>query len=70
MPLGPGKYDDLCTYVRERTGGTVLLIVLAGEDGGGFSAQTEDPGMLLKLSEILEEVAAQIRNDQGERTVQ
>jgi hypothetical protein len=41
MALGPGKYDDLCIYVRERTGGGVLLIVVGGKDGGGFACRAD-----------------------------
>ena len=38
--LGPGKYDELCTYVREQTKAAgVVVIVLGGEDGHGFSVQ-------------------------------
>lgn len=37
--LGPGKYDAICTQVREETGGSVLLIVLGGIYGSGFSVQ-------------------------------
>jgi hypothetical protein len=37
---GPGKYDDLCTEVRERAKARgVILIVIEGEHGNGFSAQ-------------------------------
>jgi len=64
MPIGPGKYDDLCTYVRERTGGSVLLIVAGGNKGDGFSCQT-DLATALLLPNVLENVAAQIRRDGG-----
>jgi len=64
MALGPGKYDDLCTYVRERTGGSVLLIVAGGNKGNGFACQTDLETALL-LPNLLENVAAQIRRDGG-----
>ncbi len=63
MAVGPGKYDDLCTYVRitSRARGA-LLILIDGADGTGFSCQA-DPSITMSLPEILEEVAAQIRRD-------
>ncbi|MCK1670340.1 hypothetical protein [Bradyrhizobium sp. 150] len=66
MPLGPGKYDDVCTMVREQVGtGTsagsgVILIVLGGNKGSGFSCQA-DIEALTALPHILESVARQMR---------
>lgn len=38
--IGPGKYDDLCTYVRELTDADgVILVVVSGKRGQGFSMQ-------------------------------
>jgi len=62
MPIGPGKYDDLCTSVREKTGGSVLLIVVGGERGPGFSCQADLETMKM-LPDMLEHVAKQIRQD-------
>ena len=40
MPIGPGKYDDACTAARESTdAAAVILIVLDGRHGSGFSVQ-------------------------------
>ena len=40
MPLGKGRYDDLCTYVRETAKAhSALILVFGGEKGDGFSAQ-------------------------------
>ncbi len=40
MAYGPGKYDDLATYVREKAEAKgVLILVLDGNRGSGFSAQ-------------------------------
>lgn len=37
---GPGKYDDLCAHVRQQAKARgVILIVIEGEHGNGFSAQ-------------------------------
>jgi len=39
---GPGKYDALATMVRELSGARgVLVLVLGGERGDGFSVQLE-----------------------------
>lgn len=60
--LGPGRYDQECADVREKTGGGVVLIVLGGNKGEGFSAQIryED---LLALPSILRTVADQLEHD-------
>jgi len=63
MAIGAGKYDDECTRVRTATHASgVLLIVLNGDFGSGFSCQA-DAATTLGLPEILEKVAAQIRRD-------
>jgi hypothetical protein len=64
MALGPGKYDDLCTFVRERAGigdqGGVIVIVVGGSKGNGFSCQG-DLDATLALLDMLESVAEQMR---------
>jgi hypothetical protein len=61
--IGPGKYDALCTLIRERTQArAVLLIVLDGEYGNGFSCQS-DSETLRALPDILEQTAARIRRE-------
>jgi hypothetical protein len=61
MPLGPGKYDDLCTFVREQTRAeAAFVIIINGKKGSGFSCQA-DIHALLKLPELLENIAKQIR---------
>lgn len=61
MPIGPGKYDDLCTKVREEAKATAaLVIILGGNKGRGFSVQTEDFLVVAKLPAILRNVANQI----------
>lgn len=63
MPVGPGKYDDVCTQARAQASaqGTVL-IVINGRLGSGFSVQA-DYNTILRLPEMLEEVARQMRSD-------
>jgi hypothetical protein len=65
MAIGPGKYDDICTMVRERVGigdegGGVIVIVFGGNRGNGFSCQA-DLLTTLALPDVLEETARQIR---------
>jgi hypothetical protein len=61
--IGPGKYDALATHVRETTRArAVLLIVIDGAAGSGFSCQA-DIETTLALPAILERVAADIRRD-------
>jgi hypothetical protein len=67
MTRGPGKYDDLCTYVSEKvgitvSGGGVILIVLGGNKGNGFAVQA-DLQTTLAIPDMLENIAAQIRAD-------
>jgi hypothetical protein len=65
MALGPGKYDDLCTRVREEAkADAAFVIVINGALGSGFSAQwASDPLLLAKLPGLLEYIAQQIRDD-------
>lgn len=62
--IGPGKYDALCTEVREKTkaAGGVILMVFGGERGDGFSVQTT-VDVLVTLPRLLREVARQIEKD-------
>lgn len=64
MALGPGKYDDVCTEVREKTKakGGVLLIVIGGDKGNGFSCQA-DAIVTFALPEMLEQIAGEIRKN-------
>ncbi len=41
MPAGPGKFDVLCTYVREKAGAEGAAIVVIDSDASnvGFSVQ-------------------------------
>jgi hypothetical protein len=68
MPLGPGKYDHLATLVREQAGvdgpGGVVVIVMGGKLGQGFSMQA-DLQTTLMLPNMLEDIAKQIREAGG-----
>ncbi len=61
MTLGPGKYDALCTLVREQSQGlAVAIIVVHGKLGSGFALQglpdviTVLPGALRLLADEIE----------------
>ena len=63
MAVEPGKYDDLCTHVREQASAEgAIVIVFGGKFGSGFSAQVGDGATNLarKLPEILRAMAQQI----------
>lgn len=62
MAKGPGKYDDVCTMARQKTGGEVLLLVIGGNKGTGFALQTTMATKVM-LPDVLEQLAAQIRQD-------
>jgi hypothetical protein len=70
MPWGPGKYDDICTMVRDsvgisaETGGGVMVIVMGGNKGNGFSYVGDALG-LLAIPDILESVVQQMREGEG-----
>jgi len=71
MALGPGKYDDVCTKVREMVGlsgddvllghGGVIVIVFGGDKGNGFACQADMETTMI-LPDVLEGIAAQIRD--------
>lgn len=62
MAIGPGKYDDLCTYVREQAKATgAIVIVFDGEHGQGFSVQLP-PWALHKIASVLRHVAREIED--------
>lgn len=60
---GPGKYDDLCIYVREQAKAEgAIVIVLGGHKGSGFSVQL--PILAAdRLPTILRETADKIEKD-------
>jgi hypothetical protein len=65
MTIGPSKYDDEVTWVRERTKASgVILIVIGGDRGQGFAAQAT-PAVTLSLPKMLRDMADQIEADFG-----
>lgn len=72
MAIGPGKYDDLCTLVREElkkrgiVAHAVMLIVTGSHPSeSGFSIQATLPQTLL-LPKMLRYMATSIESDHKE----
>lgn len=64
MAVGPGKYDDACTLVRESLEArAVVLMVVDGRLGSGFSCQMHSPNDSAMLVKVLRDVADQIEKD-------
>ena len=64
--IGPGKYDDLCTYVRETSKArAALVIIIDGEHGAGFSCQAP-MDVQLRLSMLLRDVADKLEHENPE----
>ncbi len=62
MPIGKGKYGDLCTHVRETAKADgAIIIVIRGEHGSGFSVQA-DVFNVLSLPESLRSIAQEIED--------
>jgi hypothetical protein len=56
----PGKYKELCNSVRiDAKADAVVLVVLNGKDGSGFSVQANS-GLTELLPTILRKVAQEI----------
>jgi hypothetical protein len=63
MAVGPGKYDEECNYVREKTGAHLAIVVVIGGDRGpGFAVQTYNDEILFNVPKILHEMADEIEN--------
>jgi hypothetical protein len=63
MARGPGKYDDVATMaLRETRASGVIVIVVGGDRGSGFSVQAVE-GVALDLPQILRTMADQIEKD-------
>jgi hypothetical protein len=66
MAIGPGKYDTVCSQVREQTQAVaVAVLVFGGIHGDGFSVQTSDLALLAQLPRILRSTADQIEASGG-----
>jgi hypothetical protein len=64
MSEGPGKYDAVCTYARQVTQAqAVVLIVLNGVSGAGFSVQSTERVPPAVLADLLRFVADKIEKE-------
>ena len=62
MALGPGRYDQLCTRVRELAEAECAIVIIVGGNlGSGFSVQMTNSAYAEKLPDLLESMAKQIR---------
>ncbi len=64
MPAGPGKFDLLCTYVREKAGaeGAAVIVISTDAANAGFSVQC--PRALYKaLASVFRHVATEIERE-------
>lgn len=62
--VGPGKYDDLASIARiGARARAVIVIVIDGNAGSGFSCQAIDGDITRKLPDVLRSVASQIEAD-------
>jgi hypothetical protein len=65
MPLGPGKYDALATYVRQKAKASgAMVMIFGGSKGEGFSIQAS-PELTLRLPELLRYIANEIERSMG-----
>ncbi len=63
MASGPGKYDDLCTFVRVTAGARgAIVMIFHGNDRSGFSVQA-DPETLAVLPAMLRDMANEMEGD-------
>ena len=63
--LEPGKYDGICTYVREKAEALgAIVIVFQGKDGVGLSSQLPAEA-ISGIPDILRQIAKQIEDGQA-----
>jgi hypothetical protein len=59
---GPGKYDEEVRLVQKATDAAlVLLVVVGGDRGTGFSVAAIDPKFVQNVPDVLDVVSAKIR---------
>jgi hypothetical protein len=64
MAVGPGRYDDLATYVRVKSkAAAVVVIVARGDRGDGFSVQCGGIHIASALPAMLRMIADGIEKD-------
>lgn len=61
---GPGRYDDLATRARkDASASAVILVILGGSKGSGFSVQSRTDIAPRAVAMILRDMADRIEND-------
>lgn len=64
MPRGPGKYDpEASAALASAQAAAVVLIVIGGDRGSGFSVQSMTPDTLRNLPNLLRGIADAIDQD-------
>jgi hypothetical protein len=64
MPAGPGKYDQECSAILGQTEASlILLLVIQGYKGNGFSVTATNWDQISYLPELLRDAADQIECD-------
>jgi hypothetical protein len=70
MPAGPGKYDAECQKVFfDVEAQTVLMVVVRGNKGNGFSVISTDMGLVVKMPGMLRDIADQLQRDLDQHRV-
>lgn len=65
MAIGPGVYEAECTRVLRETDATLVLLgVVHGSRGNGFSVAYTNPDALRVMPRVLRKIADQIERDQ------
>ncbi len=65
---GPGKYDEIATLAIQLTGArAVLLIVVDGDRGQGFSVKATDPRFKQQVPGLLRTMADTIEHENKTR---
>jgi hypothetical protein len=70
MAFGPGKYDDLCSYVLEQAEASAAIVIVSnGNKGHGFAQQMKVVdadhaiAILTAQAQVLREVADSMQAD-------
>ena len=64
MTAGPGKYDDMATYVQEETDAHLVVIaIIDGNKGSGFSVQAVSMELLKRIPQVLRDLADSLEID-------
>jgi len=71
MSLGPGKYDELCSYVLEKSHGQAAVVIVVSDKRGPGMGVKEDFSLaggkyhINRLPKILRKIADEIEKSNG-----